>query len=186
MESKNILIQIDDTRAKHIAEVLGNKTCQKILKILIDKKLTETDIAKKLNIPLNTVDYNIKKLIKADLIESSSHWWSVKGKKMPVYKISDKKIIITPKKLKSSLAQTLAVTVLLTGIATVFVKSQFDKAADLARYTPDKIMSTPVLESASKTTGAIPYSGLPPYVWFTIGAVFALTIFIILNLRKLK
>ena len=96
--AKYIAISLDDNKTKYFAEILGNKTCIKILNILSEKELTETDLSEELKIPLNTIDYNIKKLIQAELIKSNSHFWSVKGKKIPVYTVCNKSIIISPKK----------------------------------------------------------------------------------------
>jgi DNA-binding transcriptional ArsR family regulator len=97
MEETYLNVDLNDDRAKYIAEVLGNKTCKKILELLARKDLTVTDIAKELDVPLNTVDYNIKKLIKSGLIEQVDYFWSVKGKKMPVYRVANKKIVISPR-----------------------------------------------------------------------------------------
>jgi DNA-binding transcriptional ArsR family regulator len=94
-----INIDLNDPRSVQIAEILGNKTCKNILNLIANKEMTESDIAQELKIPLNTVDYNVKKLVKAGLIESTSHFWSVRGKKMPSYKVSEKKIVISPKNL---------------------------------------------------------------------------------------
>ncbi|VVB79083.1 Helix-turn-helix domain protein [uncultured archaeon] len=97
--STEINIDLNDPRSVEIAEILGNKTCKNILNLIANKEMTESDIAQELKIPLNTVDYNVKKLVKAGLIESSSHFWSVRGKKMPSYKVSEKKIVISPRSL---------------------------------------------------------------------------------------
>ena len=46
--------------------------------------------------PMNSVQYNISKLLEAGLIEEAKSWWSVKGKKMPTYKVANKLIVISP------------------------------------------------------------------------------------------
>ena len=67
---------------------------KKILSLIAEKEATGSEIANELNLPLNTVGYNIDKLLKAGLIETSKNFfWSLKGKKMPTYKISNKKVI---------------------------------------------------------------------------------------------
>lgn len=107
MSEKYFNIDIDDPRASAIAEVMSNKTAKKILSIIAEKELTESDIASELDIPLNTVGYNIDKLLKAGLIEKSkSFFWSVKGKKMPTYKLSNKKILISPKRMIPAVPMT--------------------------------------------------------------------------------
>src|SRR3990167_335215 len=97
---KSISIDLGDPRTGLVAEALSNKTCVKILDLLALEELTATDIANRLNIPLNTTGYNIDKLIVAGLVEKSSKFfWSVKGKKTPTYKVANRKIIISPKRL---------------------------------------------------------------------------------------
>ena len=85
MVEKNVTIPLNDSRLKLISEVLSNKSCLKILDLLAEKNLSVGDISKELNIPLNTIDYNVKKMVKTGLIEKESHWWSVKGKKIETF-----------------------------------------------------------------------------------------------------
>jgi len=68
MDEKSILINLGDEKAKWISEVIGNKSCNKILDLLAEKNLTVSDISHKLKMPINTVDYNVKKLVKAGLM----------------------------------------------------------------------------------------------------------------------
>ncbi|MBT3397979.1 helix-turn-helix domain-containing protein [archaeon] len=104
MADKFILMDLDDDRSKHLAGVLQNKTCKKILDFLADEKeASENDIAQALSVPINTVEYNLKKLISAGLVEKvKNFFWSVKGKKIKMYKLAKKHIIISPKKSKPS------------------------------------------------------------------------------------
>lgn len=100
MSEKYFNIDIDDPRASKIAEVMSNKTSKRILSLIAEKELTASEIAAELDLPLNTVGYHIEKLLEAGLIEKSKNFfWSIKGKKMPTYRLSNKKILISPKKL---------------------------------------------------------------------------------------
>lgn len=102
MDDKFILMNMDDEGSKKVAEVLGNKTCKKILNYLTDNSnKSEEDISKELKIPINTVEYNLKKLLNAGLIKKSSKFfWSKKGKKIVLYNLAKKHIIISPKNSK--------------------------------------------------------------------------------------
>ena len=74
MDDKFILMGLEDSRAGHVAEVLKNKTCKKILDFLADtKEASELDISKGLGMPINTAEYNLKKLIKAGLVEKTKN-----------------------------------------------------------------------------------------------------------------
>lgn len=142
---KIISLDLNDSRMKHISEVFGSESCKKILNLLAEKELTETDIAKELKMPLNSVDYNVKKLVQAGLIESGGHWWSVKGKKMPSYRVSDKKIIISPKRMSSSVL--LIPALLVGGLVSLTVK----KFVELNSYVPETnlLMAKSVEDGAS-------------------------------------
>ena len=102
MDDKFILMNMDDDSSKKVAEVLGNKTCKKILNYLADNSdKSEEDISKDLKIPLNTVEYNLQKLLKTGLIKKSNDFfWSKKGKKIALYRPAKKHIIISPKNSK--------------------------------------------------------------------------------------
>jgi inhibitor of cysteine peptidase len=98
-DDKFIIMGIDDDRSKDIAEVIGNKTCKKIIDFLAEtKEASEKDISDALKIPLNTIEYNLNKLIKVGLVEKTKNFfWSIKGKKIVMYKLANKHIVISPK-----------------------------------------------------------------------------------------
>jgi len=193
MEEKQILVSINEEKTKHISEVLGNKTCLKILDALSEKSLTESEISSKLKIPLNTIDYNIKKLEKSGLVEKSvDYFWSTRGKKMPVWKVSNKKIIISPKSSLSSL-KTLVPAFVVTGVVAVGIKL-IESSRTIFRGI-EKDFSAGVLESNSvdsvaeivtqtSSYGTNSFFDLSPWSLFLIGAWFALVIFLLLNLRN--
>jgi len=96
--TKQILLDLDDKRIGVLSEVLSNKTAMKIINYLAENEASETEIARDLKIPANTVNYNVKKLKESGLIEKTKdYFWSVKGKKILKYKVANKKIIISPK-----------------------------------------------------------------------------------------
>ena len=198
MDEKHILVSLGDEKVKYIGEVIGNKTCNKILDLLSLEDLTVSDISKKLKIPLNTTDYNIKKLIKAGLIEKSSHFWSVKGKKMPTYKVSNRKIIISPKQIKTkNFAWVFGLTTLAALAIREFTKktSEILYGQDLAMEIANTPMraASPEVESVAMGTGmtneiiettANPsfWQNMSPWTWFLIGAWFTILIFFALTI----
>jgi DNA-binding transcriptional ArsR family regulator len=174
MEEKYIMFSMDDDRIKYLSESLSNPSCKKILNLLSEKELTETDIARELKIPLNTVDYNIKKLIKVGLIEKTSHFWSIRGKKMPVYKVSNKKIVISPKKSISLTA--LVASVLGTGILALGVRKFVQPPQD------DFIMIAEdfgpmALERSAETASGLISTAFAPWQWFLVGAWLGIVLF---------
>ncbi len=99
MDDKFIMMGLDDERSKKVAEVLGNKTCKKIIDYLSEnKEASEKDIADALQIPINTTEYNLKKLLETGLVEKTKNFfWSKKGRKIDLYKIAKKHIVISPR-----------------------------------------------------------------------------------------
>lgn len=77
------------------AKILSNNTARKILKALTKKKST-SQIAKELDLPLTTVDYNISQLEKAGLIKSGYYMWSKRGNKMKLYEPAGEILVYAP------------------------------------------------------------------------------------------
>jgi predicted transcriptional regulator len=180
MANKYIMISMEDESAKHLADVLSNKTAKKIIDLLAEKELSENDIAKELEIPINTAEYNIQKLVKAGLVEhSKSFFWSVKGKKIPVYRISNKSIVISPKK-RTNIG--LFAALIISGIAAAAIRGyEITKTIPAAMTAEEKILTSAPM-TAANNTGAIAASA-PNLgsiaLWFLGGALFSLVIYLI-------
>lgn len=116
-------MNLDDERSKKVAEVISNPTCKKILNYLADnKEKSEEDIAKDLGIPLNTAEYNLKKLVESGLVEKSKNFfWSKKGKKINLYKPANRHIVIFPKKRPDMNLLKTIVPILIIGAALIAI-----------------------------------------------------------------
>ena len=193
MNEKYLSIDLNDPRTAKIAEIMTNKTCKKILEFIAEKEMSESDIANALGIPLNTVGYNIKKLKEAGLIEPAKDLWSVKGKKIYFYKIANKKIVISPK----SMIRGIIPAIFISGILALGIKLMTDsqikltntagEAANQAELLiPDRITNT-VSEAASNAQSAycMLASAGCEWLWFLLGALVALFIFLVWNWRKI-
>jgi len=195
MDKKYLMVEIDDSRINGLAEVLSNKTSRKILEFLSENEVSETEIVNKLGIKASTVNYNIKKLLYVGLIEKSKNYaWSVKGKKIPFYKVSNKKIVISPKSSKG--VKSLVAALGLTGVLALVVKglqnnlymaydSGLSKGMEYAEssgiaVSPDMVGSDKIISGISQGMN-VPQL----WIWFLLGGIVALTIFMILNWRKL-
>lgn len=96
-----ILLDVNDSESKKMAQVISNDTSRKILDYLADKnEATETEIAKDLKAPLSTIHYNLKQLVKVKLILNDEYHYSKKGKTIDHYKLANKFVIIAPKATK--------------------------------------------------------------------------------------
>lgn len=112
---------LDDERSKKVAEILGNKTCKKIIDFLADiNEASEKDISDALKIPINTVEYNLKKLLDAGLVEKTKNFfWSKKGRKIDLYKLARKHIVISTKPSKPNLTALKTIIPVILSIAIV-------------------------------------------------------------------
>lgn len=202
-ENTDISISIGDVRIKDIAEAITNKTCKRILNYLTENEKTISEISSDLDIPINTVEYNIKKLLSSGLIEKKSFWWSIKGKKMPTYSVSNKKIIISPKKGLNSLKYILALGI--TGFIAFVIKKIKEPAKIIYEKSTQDLMidnsaraigagenlllnnAPEISQTAMSTLTYFPKIGFAE--WFLLGAWFAILFFFIFSIvseRRLK
>ena len=183
MNKKYLLLSLDDSRMKNIAEILGNKTSNKMIDFLSEvKEASEKGIADGLKIPLNTVGYNLKKMIQAGIVEETRNFfWSSRGKKIKMYKFANKSILISPKskKISSEVKQILPIA-LLSGIAAAGIKFYFDSKQSFAVED-----SSVALYAMEKTAEAgINFISASEYywLWFLAGTFFSFVLFIMLKI----
>ena len=141
---------------------------------------------------INTVDYNVKKLVRAGLIEKSSHWWSVKGRKMITYKVSDRKIIISPKKFTGKIfTWAFGLTGFTALIFRWLANNQWTNVARHEIFTEDAVFGAPKMEALSAGVREVAiqpisdigfWAGLANWEWILLGAWLTLVLFFILTL----
>lgn len=187
-EDKFLLVNLEDDKSKNLANVISSDSARKILNLLSDKPLSETDIANKLNIPLPTVHYNIKQLLESDLIQIQDFLWSEKGKKMNYYKLSNKLIIITSGKTTAGFFDKLKdilPVVVLGSLASIgiYVYQYFTRVNVEPKVAA---MSAPMLATASELPSAVVTSSQNYALWFFIGFISFVLLYIIINLFKKK
>jgi len=198
MTEKYLMIDIDDARADLISEILGNKTCKRILEALAEKEMSESDISREMKIPGNTVNYNVKKLVSAGLIEKKDFFWSVKGKKINVYRVSNRKIVISPKRRITG----LIAGVIIAGLLALGIKIYSDNKYSNILDAREKLMaagSSPEAASYSydassaaaqesirigSETVKIGMQMGEPWMWFIGGAIAVFIIVLAFNWRK--
>lgn len=201
-EEPFLLVSLEETKAKTLAQVLSNDTSRKILDFLSRKEhATETEISKEMKIPLSTAHYNLDLLVKAELVSNENFTYSEKGKQIVHYSLSNRYVIIAPRKtdaLKEKIKQFLPV-VLVIGLASfavkIFSRTTFNASPQLMSA------ASPVLEARMADAGedvamkALSQPAQPLLqtqefaVWFLFGSVFALIVYFIwaeVILKKIK
>jgi DNA-binding Lrp family transcriptional regulator len=201
-ENHFMLVSLEDSKSKAISEVLGSKTCKKIIGYLSERKeASQQDLSNALGIPMNTLDYNIKKLLDSGFIQKRKNFfWSKKGKKIVMYELSNKSIVISPKKTSSQKFKSILPALILTAAGTfaVWVYEKVRYAEIYAReniVTPAVDSSQDILlkgaEAVSLTGTSSDYSSLAASVptliwpWFLAGALLTILTISIINWKKL-
>ncbi|MBX4212056.1 helix-turn-helix domain-containing protein [Candidatus Pacearchaeota archaeon] len=182
MSDKYIMVDMDDPRAATIADVISNKTSKKILLLLSEKEMSESEIADSLHLPLNTIGYNIKKLVHSGLIDKVSGFlWSTKGKRIHKYTLSEKKIIISPRKMARGVIPSVLITAFIALGIKIYTQT---KANTLMAYSPTSSSAEMKATAVQHTYDAVTSSNA--WAWFFIGALAALSIYLIWNFVREK
>ena len=193
MAKKYVLFSLDDEKAKNLGDTIANDTSRRIANFLADKEASESEISKELNMPLNTVGYNIKKLIKAGLIEEKKHFFSEKGKRIPVYKVANKLIVLAVKKnsayskLKSVIPVVL-VSSLLAFFIAFYQSGQFvnDNARKVETFVREEAVVGALEATDAVSNGIVQtMASQPIWLWFLIGSLVTVIGFLIWNWKKL-
>lgn len=215
MTDKFIMVSLDEEKAKKLAEVISNDTARKILDYLSEKnEATASEISKDLNVPISTIDYNMRNLIENGLVESKEFRWSPKGRQMDIYKLANKHIIISPKKyseFKETLKKILPVVVIGIGVGIyielktrmsflasdtleTITKSQSVLGLDNAVASGSSALSesakvAPAMmqETVNRTVEVIPRVveiASNNGIYFILGVIFAILLYLIFSWRR--
>jgi predicted transcriptional regulator len=199
MAEKYIMFSLEDEKSRKLGEVISNPTCKKIVNFLSENEASASDISKELKIPMNTLDYNLKKLVQASLIEKTKHFWSKKGKKIHIYKVANKLIVIQPKKsanvyskLKNIMPMTAILAFFTLIIGLIEKTSLFSSStADLKMTAGEEALresiapATNVYAFAPSSFNLIAFFSNNLWLLFTIAIVLAMGVYLIVNWKKL-
>ena len=185
-----LLVSLEEEKSKKLAQVLSNDTARKILDFMSSKEhITETEVSKDLKIPLSTAHYNLGLLVKANLINDDHYTYSKKGKKINHYSLSNKYVIIAPKKsniLKEKLKEFLPV-LLLGGLSSLAIKYFYYPMAKLNTFAT-RTMGDMAVEESAMLADTVPKSIITSNnniaLWFFLGCLFAVFINLILSIIK--
>jgi DNA-binding transcriptional ArsR family regulator len=183
-----LMVSLEEEKSKKLAQVLSNDTSRKILDLLSrTDMMTETEIAKELKIPLSTAHYNLSLLVKSDLINDNHFTYSEKGKKISHYQLSNKYVIIAPKKSEKIFEKLkdFLPAVVISALAGILIKYFWP----IQRAGEDMVRNINVIEDSLVKTTADEVIGLTAEpvsnafassqdfaFWFLAGSLFALLI----------
>ena len=183
-EESYLLFSLEEEKSKKLAQAISNETARKILNHLSKNDSSETDIAKALNLALSTVHYNLQNLKQSKLIKVKGFYWSEKGKKIEVYTVSKKLIVISPfgsnfgNALKNILPVGLA-GIIISGLLYLISEKPVVYEKALAQSNQESMALVAPLEKG--------FTLIPEYaLWFLFGVLFVTIIFLIINLIRRK
>lgn len=201
MKKKNfLLLSLEDNKAKKIANIISNESCKKILDYLSEKDATETQIVKELKLPASTVHYNLKQLFDVKLIDWEEAHYSEKGKQVKHYTLANKYIVIAPKNDNSSIKDilksimpTTLLTILGAGALYLFPKIEYGTETFSAKSTEMVAMDTQMeMSRAAPMAVEVVQENIlhiiisSNWFWFLIGAIFSLSIYLIIEKYRKK
>ncbi len=198
-KSSFLLVDLNEPKIKKLAETITSETSRKILAYLAEREDdTETTIASSLNLPLSTVHYHLQKLWEAGLVKVDEFHYSPKGREVNHYKLANKYIIIAPRKvsgLREKLKGILPVALIVLGISGIIklVQSRLIPAGTLemmkaAAPLAQENVDAGVTEGARMMVETVPAVQSQPDIalWFLLGSVAAIIIYIIVEIVREK
>jgi len=207
-----LMVSLEDSESKALAQVLSNDTSRAIMKYLTQNdKASESDISAALGLPLSTVHYNMQNLVASKLVKATEFHYSKKGKEVLHYTLSNKIIVIAPSKEESFrlIRRVAPVAVLVAGLSlgvhfltrgAVNTYNIVANDASLLKAAP-QIVATGGARNltafAAEAAQAVPPAAAPVAAssiytslvfWFAIGAVVAVVAYIVIDaaLRRAK
>lgn len=135
MESKKVAIIPLDENSKGVSQALANDTSRKILDLISEEPNSAMHIAYKLNLAINTAQYNLERLQAVGLVEVLRVEKSRKGRDMKIYAPTNKIIAIVPKGLDIG-----GIRAALRGVVPLFlVALLFAVGIDFMTYAPQEM-----------------------------------------------
>lgn len=186
MASKNfLLVSLEESKAKQLAQIVSNDMCRKILDHLSTKDghATEMEISRDLAIPISTVHYNLKQLLQSGIVKADEFHYSKKGREVMHYSLANKYIIIAPtaadtEGLASKLRKILPVVFVVAAAGAMIqlygpIKSS---ATALGSYAQTSIAEKAAAGTTALQAQAVQAPAQQPSIalWFVLGGLFAL------------
>jgi DNA-binding transcriptional ArsR family regulator len=97
MTDEIVILEPGDERAQKISKAMGSQTASDILQLLAEHPRSLTEITERLAIPLTTAKYHIENLLEAGLISVAETRYSVKGREIKIYSLTNQLLIVAPR-----------------------------------------------------------------------------------------
>ena len=126
-----IILEPGDEQSQKIARAMASPMAGDIIRVISQGEKTSSDVSRELSIPITTAKYHIENLLDAGLIEIARHRYSVKGREVKIYRLTDRLVIMAPRQtdIRALLAR-------FGGMVLVLVVAAFLFAAIVPSYAP--------------------------------------------------
>ncbi len=115
-----IFLEPGDEKAQNIVKAMSHQNAGEVVQLLsLEGPLNLTDISERLNISLNAAKYHIENLKNAGILEISDTRYSVKGKKVKIYRLKNQVFIVAPK--MTSVAQVRSALMKYNAAFVIFI-----------------------------------------------------------------
>ena len=194
MADNVVVLEPGDIRAQKIAKAMGSPTAGDILQLLAEKPQSLSDITERLALPMNTAKYHIENLVDAGVIAVADTRYSVKGRTVKIYSLTDQLLIVAPRKsdIRSMLTKYAAlfgiVAVASLGISSILPllltgstnEIAFPAAAPTISDATGGAGSREVVLQSMKTTAdtyaGVPAAGIDPSLAFFCGGLLVIIV----------
>lgn len=96
MVEQVVVLEPGGEKAQKVAKAMASQTACDILRLIGEGQKTSTEISEHLSIPMNTAKYHIGNLLDAGLISVTATKYSVKGREVKVYSLTNQLLIVAP------------------------------------------------------------------------------------------
>ncbi|MDD1694581.1 MAG: helix-turn-helix domain-containing protein [Methanoregula sp.] len=131
MTQEVIFLEPGEEKAQNIVKAMSHQNAGEVVQLLsTEGPLRLSDIAERLDISLNAAKYHIENLMTAGILEISNTRYSVKGKKVKIYRLKNQVFIVAPRmnsiaEVRSALMKYSAALALFVGVFFIALVQPF-------------------------------------------------------------
>ena len=178
------VIGVDSDEADDLLSALSSETSRRVLSALHEEPANPASLADRVDTSLQNVQYHLKRLEEAGLVEVIDTAYSEKGREMKVYAPADRPLVVFAGRQEETDGLRTALERLLGGVALLAVLSAIVQAIvgdglplpSFAETGSGSDAGTMTAQSAEAADAAATAAGLPPGLLFFLGGLAVLLV----------
>jgi DNA-binding transcriptional ArsR family regulator len=200
MAEQVVVLEPGGEEAQKIAKAMASQTACDILRLIGEGQRTSTEISEHLSLPMNTAKYHIGNLLAAGLIQVASTKYSIKGREVKVYTLTNQLLIVAPRQsdirmMLVKYASLFGIIVFSTLVLAVLLPilgipgSSYSNGMIAAPRAPSQEMGVAYAKATSDAIVSAPSPLLDPITAFFLGGVLVIIILVCYEVylwKKLK